>query len=118
MSGPEDNPADARQSFPCEHCDGDVMEINGNWECNKCGRTPGGEEENPEVEVRSDQEKYDTWGTDKMICPYCGHVVDDTEYHANPDSTGICDNDECGKEFGLEIEYSARYYTKKQEVDE
>ena len=65
----------------------------------------------------SGQEKYDTWCTDKMICPYCGHVVDDTEYHASPDSdsTGTCD--ECGKEFDLEIEYSASYYTKKQEVD-
>ena len=65
----------------------------------------------------SGTEKYDTWGTDKMICPHCGHVVDDTDYNGSQDSTGTCDNDECGKEFDLEIEYSATYYTKKQEVD-
>ena len=42
MGAPEDNPADAIKCFPCKYCeDGDVMEIDGNWECNRCGKTPG-----------------------------------------------------------------------------
>ena len=33
--GPEDNPADFRQSFPCE-CGGTITEDEGVWSCDKC----------------------------------------------------------------------------------
>jgi len=57
-------------------------------------------------------ETIETWCTDKMVCPYCGCVVDDTDYHiGESDDTGTCE--ECGRDFGLEIEYSPTFYTRK-----
>ena len=44
MTGPEEIPENARESFPCPHCDGDIVEIDGVWQCSRCDWTPRDDE--------------------------------------------------------------------------
>jgi ribosomal protein L37AE/L43A len=39
---PEEIPANRREAFPCPNCDdGNIIESDGVWQCDKCDWTPG-----------------------------------------------------------------------------
>lgn len=40
MTVPEGIPEDRQESYQCPECEGDLMVIDGIWQCNRCGWTP------------------------------------------------------------------------------
>lgn len=55
--------------------------------------------------------KGKSYNEDIIICPYCGYENDESDLH---ETTDIYCGD-CGKEFHLEVEWSASYSTSKIE---
>jgi len=53
--------------------------------------------------------EFDTYLTDKLICPYCGHENHDE--NDGPDGITTCSV--CDKEFEFERDYSISYISKK-----
>jgi hypothetical protein len=62
--------------------------------------------------------EFDTWYTERIVCPYCGYAFDDEDSsmftHSN--ETDV-DCDECGKRFHVTADYEVRYTTEKQEAN-
>ena len=65
-------------------------------------------------------EDIDSYLTDEIICPYCGHEFSDSyEYFRDGDYSGDiqCLNEDCKKEFFCEPCYDVHYIsTKKKET--
>lgn len=56
-------------------------------------------------------DEFATFGTDEMVCPYCGHINGDSwEYH---EDDGDADCGECSKRFDYSRHVSITYNTKK-----
>jgi transcription elongation factor Elf1 len=63
----------------------------------------------------TDQE-IDCWGTDEVVCPYCGHKHSDShEFFGDTHNSADIECNECGKKFHCEAEYSVDYTSYKQE---
>jgi transposase-like protein len=48
---------------------------------------------------------------DFVICPYCEHAHDPTDFHGSEDF----ECEECGKEFHVEVDYATTYITTELE---
>ena len=55
-------------------------------------------------------DKYETYGTDEIVCPYCGHEFSDSN-ELNGSSGRIIDCDVCAKKFTLEVDFAVSYTT-------
>lgn len=57
-----------------------------------------------------DDGEFDTWYESQPICPYCGNIEDECDLN----ESGDYDCGDCGKEFHLEVEFTAHYTTTKK----
>ena len=58
----------------------------------------------------------DCWGTDEIVCPYCGESFGLDSWEVFIDEmtkTATLDCDKCGKTFTCAPEYSVQYYSAK-----
>lgn len=53
-----------------------------------------------------------TWHTDKLVCPYCGYVEDDSWELWDCDDDYVCP--ECGETFSYERCYEVTYTSIKK----
>ena len=58
--------------------------------------------------------EIDTFRLDVIKCPYCGKIIDDTDYDEN-DNTAECQD--CGRVCDLDVMYSVSYTTTKPEPE-
>jgi transcription elongation factor Elf1 len=59
-----------------------------------------------------DYDNSETWRTDEVICPHCGHEYSDSwEFDGDTGNIECC---ECEKEFGYERNIEITYSTSKQ----
>lgn len=57
---------------------------------------------------------WDVCNDDGVECPYCSYVYDDTDL---PHDSGNWECPDCERTFGVEVEYSATYYSTKPESE-
>lgn len=65
-------------------------------------------------ELQSDEET-ETYGEDKIICPYCGYDMEDDDGYFTSEQSGECECPECGKTFHFEAEISVTFSTRRYE---
>lgn len=61
-------------------------------------------------------DKFDTWFTENIVCPYCGYEESDSwEHRYDYDDEYECE--ECGKKFSWERIIDVSYTSKKIKED-
>jgi DNA-directed RNA polymerase subunit RPC12/RpoP len=63
----------------------------------------------------NEPEPLDTWYTDNVVCPWCGHEYEDgSEFFDGVRDTALGHEcTECGEQFDVEREFDVHYTTSK-----